>query len=91
MQNKKGKLKIELAFSNKVGCAGIEPATHGLLTTLAFTSRKIFLRCSLDCLITRRRSGLGVRRTVSEGFLEQGSCFGLENSFEIIQFQRHLF
>jgi len=51
-----------------VGRAGIEPATRGLLTTLAFTSHKIILCCSLDWLITRSRSCWGVRRTVSEGF-----------------------
>jgi len=56
-------------FKTLVGRAGIEPATRGLLTTLAFTSHKIVLCCSLDWLITRSRSCLGVRRTVSEGFL----------------------
>jgi len=54
-----------------VGRAGIEPATHGLHTTLAFTSRQKFWRCSLDYLITHSRNCLGVRRIVSEGFLEK--------------------
>jgi len=48
-----------------VGRAGIEPATRGLLTTLAFASRSS-KRCSLDCLITLGVIRLGVRRTVSE-------------------------
>jgi hypothetical protein len=73
-----------------VGCAGLEPATHGLLTTSAFTDRKIILRCSLDWLIVRRKSGLDVRRTVSEGFLYEVFYFGLENCLEIIPLSRHL-
>jgi hypothetical protein len=53
-----------------VSRAGIEPATRRLLTTLALTSRYHSERCSLDYLITRLFIGLGVRRIVSEGFLE---------------------
>jgi hypothetical protein len=53
-----------------VSRAGLEPATRRLHTTLTFASRRRFRRCSLDYLITHSKICLGVRRIVSEGFLE---------------------
>ena len=68
---KKDRLLKTCLLVNLVGRAGIEPATHGLHTTLAFASRQNFRRCSLDYLIARLFQGLGVRRIVSEGFQER--------------------
>jgi hypothetical protein len=56
-------------FLKVVSRAGLEPATRRLPTTLAFASRQKLWRCSLDWLIAHSFICLGVRRTVSEGFL----------------------
>lgn len=58
----------DLPHLRLVSRAGIEPATRRLLTTLAFTSHKKLLCCSLDWLIIHSFICLDVRHTVSEGF-----------------------